>query len=57
MDSSLNLTYNSTLEGSVALVHCDRFVITAVCHRPRNGSWSPKLTDSICNFTSTMVTG
>ena len=54
MDSSLNLTYNSTLEGSVALVQCDGFVVTAFCHR--NGSWSPRLTDGVCHFTS-MVTG
>ena len=53
MDSSLNLTYNSTLEGSVALVQCDGFVITAFCHR--NGSWNPRLTDGVCNFTSTMM--
>ena len=53
MDSSLNLTYNSTLEGSVALVQCNGFVITAFCHR--NGSWSPRLTDGVCNFTSTMM--
>ena len=53
MDSSLNLTYNSTLERSVALVQCDGFVITAFCHR--NGSWNPRLTDGVCNFTSTML--
>ena len=55
MDSGLNLTYNSTLEGSVALIQCDGFVVTAFCHR--NGSWSPQLTDSICYFTSAIVTG
>ena len=53
MDSSLNLTYNSTLERSVALVQCDGFVVTAFCHR--NGSWSPRLTDGVCDFTSIMT--
>ena len=53
MDSCLNLTYNSTLEGSVALVLCDRRDVTAFCHR--NGSWSPHLTDSVCNFISTTM--
>ena len=55
VDSSLNLTYNSTLEGSRVEVLCDRFVATALCHR--NGSWSPHLTDSVCNLTSPLTTG
>ena len=58
LDSSLNLTYayNSTLEGSTFLVLCDGFVVTALCHR--NGSWSPQLTDGVCDITrSSMVTG
>ena len=53
MGSSLNSTYTSTLEGSVALVQCDEFVVTAFCHR--NGSWSPQLNDGVCNFTSIMM--
>ena len=56
VNSGLNLTYNSTLEGSEALVQCDGFVVTALCHR--NGSWSPHLTDSVCNFTPpAIITG
>ena len=53
MNSSLNLTYNSTLKGSVALVQCDGLMVTAFYHR--NGSWSPRLTDGVCNFTSIMM--
>ena len=57
VDSSLNLTYNSTLEGSVVVVPCDGFVVRAVCHR--NGRWSPQITDSVCNLTMStpMATG
>ena len=53
VDSSFNSTYayNSTLEGSVVLVWCDGFVVTAFCHR--NGSWSPQLTDSVCDIMTT----
>ena len=46
-DSSLNVIYNSTLEGSVAVVLCDGFEVKAFCHR--SGSWSPQLNDNVCS--------
>ena len=55
VDSSLNLTYNSTLEASVLVVLCDEFAVEAFCHR--NGSWSPQLAENVCNFASPMTTG
>ena len=55
VDSSLNLTYNSTLEGSLAVVLCDGFVVEAFCHR--NGSWNPQLTDTVCNITPPRTMG
>ena len=46
-NGSVNVTYNSTLEGSVALVLCDGFEVEAFCHR--NGSWNPQLNDNVCS--------
>jgi hypothetical protein len=56
VDSNLNLTYNSTLEGSVAVVLCGWFEVIAFCHK--NGIWSPKLTDSVCHLQQdSVITG
>ena len=52
-DSSLNVIYNSTLEGSVAVVLCDGFEIEAFCHR--SGNWNPQLNDSVCNVAPTQT--
>jgi hypothetical protein len=55
IDSSLNLTYNSTLEGSELVVLCDSgFVVTAFCHM--NGYWSPDLTVNTCHLQE-VITG
>ena len=56
LDINLNLTYNSTLEGSVALISCDEYnaTVTALCHK--SGSWIPHLNtcdDIILLLTST----
>ena len=53
--SGLNVTYSSTMEGSVAVVLCDEIEVTALCHR--NGHWSPQLTDGVCNSTASTTTG
>ena len=55
VDSGFNVTYNSTLEGSMAVVLCDGFEVKGLCHR--NGSWTPQLTDSVCNLASSVLTG
>ena len=57
MFENLNLTYNSTLEGSVVLVQCDGFEVEAFCHK--NGSWSLQLTQNLCDIdiTSPVSTG
>jgi hypothetical protein len=54
VENSLNLTYNSTLEGSELVVLCGGFEVTAFLHK--NGSWSPHLTDSVCHLQQDLVT-